>query len=423
MEAAAVYIHVCAAAAGCDFMRGAAVGGMRCAFVWMFTSEGEPLAAAIDCICTIVDGFTVLWCITSLQGRHFAWSNQSSRVDVDGSPQAPVQQAAAAFNPALGALEGYQGVREKGGCRDEVACLDGRTLVCRVPGDLAVQHHHEWASSRRSELGAKSVVLSHVQPWWVLASQENLLSLWPASTSTGRCAHHSRSYDAKEKKGFFARNSSWACNRQRALAAAPGHVCLPTRPLLGVLLPLAPCLLVRSPCLRGTPTGCWLGFANWGSTLKSLRRLRPSYSLRKATLSCKVLSRGWKSGSMTNFGCYKRSLISKMPRRKMMRLLKLWTRTFRLADPLLQRRKLGRIPRNFRRWMKMMMTWRAWNRALRDKEVLLGVWSSPVTWCCPRCPRSVNELRSIVEAAQRSLAERVYAMAGRLDPGHNQIAR
>ena len=80
------------------------------------------LAAAIDRICKFADGHTELSDVASLQGSHFAWSNQATpRVEVGGSPQAPLQQAAAAFNPGLGALKGYHGVREKGGCRDEVA--------------------------------------------------------------------------------------------------------------------------------------------------------------------------------------------------------------------------------------------------------------------------------------------------------------
>ena len=67
---------------------------MHCAFVGMSTLEGEPslvfefmltvlvLAAAFERICKFVDGYTELWGITSLQGSHFAWSNQASpRVD------------------------------------------------------------------------------------------------------------------------------------------------------------------------------------------------------------------------------------------------------------------------------------------------------------------------------------------------------
>ena len=135
----------CAAAAVCDLVLRDVAAGMHCAFVGMSTFEGEPsfalefmltvlvLAAAFERICKFLDGYTELWSITSLQGSHFAWSSEAPpRVDVGGSPQAPLQQAAAAFNPGLGALEGYQGVREKGGCRDEVA------RVCQNPGLLQV---------------------------------------------------------------------------------------------------------------------------------------------------------------------------------------------------------------------------------------------------------------------------------------------
>ena len=118
----------CAAAAGCDLLLRDVAAGTHCAFVGMSTLEGEPcfafefvltvlaLAAAFERFCNFVHGTTELWGITSLQGSHFAWSSQSiPRVDVGGSPQASLQQAAAAFNPGLGAIVGYQGAREKGG--------------------------------------------------------------------------------------------------------------------------------------------------------------------------------------------------------------------------------------------------------------------------------------------------------------------
>ena len=108
----------------------------------------------------------------SLQGSHFAWSNQATpRVDVGGSPQASLQQAAAA-------TEGYQGVREKGGCRDEVArvChnpgllhvfvsgLDGRTLVYRVPGDLAVQDLRVMLGSTYSDADSDWYLMHNSKP-------------------------------------------------------------------------------------------------------------------------------------------------------------------------------------------------------------------------------------------------------------------
>ena len=69
---------------------------------------------------------------TSLQGplllgairRHHGWTWV-------GGPQAPLQQAATAFNPGLGVLEGFHGVREKGGCRDEFASLPGSPASLR----------------------------------------------------------------------------------------------------------------------------------------------------------------------------------------------------------------------------------------------------------------------------------------------------
>ena len=117
---------------------------------------------------------------------------------------------------------------------------------------------------------------------------------------------------------------------------------------------------VRLPPLNADMMLAWL---------RQLGRLRLSYRLRSVLCwtwptrksRCKVLSRSWKGGSMTNFGCYRRSLISKIPSCKSWprfqrnmdeALVRLWTRTFRLAVLHLQRRELGRIPRKFRCWMR-----------------------------------------------------------------------
>ena len=67
-----------------------------------FISLGSELAVFV-LNCKFVDGTTELWGIMSLQGSHFAWSNQATpRVDVGGSPQASLQQAAAAFKSWIG---------------------------------------------------------------------------------------------------------------------------------------------------------------------------------------------------------------------------------------------------------------------------------------------------------------------------------
>ena len=117
-------------AAACIAAAAFAAARSRVAFSGLI-SLGSELAVFV-CNCKFVDGYTAVGYYESA-GPHFAWSNQATpRVDVGGSPQASLQQAAAAFNPGLGAIEGYQGVREKGGCRDEVV------QVCQNPGLLQV---------------------------------------------------------------------------------------------------------------------------------------------------------------------------------------------------------------------------------------------------------------------------------------------
>ena len=90
-----------------------------------------------------------------------------------------------------------------------------------------------------------------------------------------------------------------------------------------------------------------------------------------------------------------------------MMLLRLWTRTFSLADPHLRKRwKLGRIPRNFRRWMTMCCQGELGAELQETKKSAPGsvVFSSDLV--LSEMPTfDVNELRSIVEAAQRSSAE------------------
>ena len=60
------------------------------------------------------------------------------------------------------------------------------------------------------------------------------------------------------------------------------------------------------------------------------------------------------------------------------------------------------ILRNFRRWMRMMMTWKTWNRA-KSAPGSMVFSRDLVLFEMPSF--GVNELRSIVGAAQRSLAE------------------
>ena len=225
-EWSCVTAAACAAAAGCDLLLLDVAAGMHCAFVGMSTLEGESsfafqfmltvlaLAAAFERFCKFVHGTTELWGITSLQGSHFAWSNQGTpRVDVGGSPQAPLQQAAAAFNPGLGAFEGYQWLREKGGCRDEVApvCqnpgllrvfvvgLDGRTLVYRVPGDLAVQDLRTMLESTYSD----------ADPDWYLMHNSKPLLSGPLSASV--CNNARITMNGRLRGGMNSVPGAWFC--------------------------------------------------------------------------------------------------------------------------------------------------------------------------------------------------------------------
>ena len=120
--------------------------------------------------------------------------------------------------------------------------------------------------------------------------------------------------------------------------------------------------------------------------MKSLRRLRQRYRLRKAPLlgslsvlcwtwpirksSCKMLSRSWKSGSITNFGCFRRSPSNKMPSRK---TLPRFLRNIQARRPTTSARGGNWAgTRNLRRWMKVKMTWRTWSTAPRETKSAPG---------------------------------------------------
>ena len=138
----------------------------------------------------------------SLQGSLFAWSNEASpRVDVGGSPQAPLQQAAAAFNPGLGALEGRQVVREKGGCRDEVAWVrqNPELLVCRVPGDLAAQ-------DLRAML--ESTYLDADEDWYLMHNSKPLLR---GPLSAGVCNNARITVNGRLRGGMNSVLGAWFC--------------------------------------------------------------------------------------------------------------------------------------------------------------------------------------------------------------------
>ena len=107
------------------------------------------------------------------------------------------------------AIEGYQGVREKGGCRDEVArvCqnpgllqvfvsgLDGRTLVDRVPGDLVVQD----LESTYSDAGSD---------WYLMHTSKPLLS-GPLSASV---CHNARiTMNGRLRGGMNSVPGAWFC--------------------------------------------------------------------------------------------------------------------------------------------------------------------------------------------------------------------
>ena len=130
-------------------------------------------------------------------------------MDVGGSPQ----QAAAAFNPGLGAIEGYQGAREKGGCRDEVArvCqnpgflqvfvsgLDGRTLVYRVLGDLAVQDLRVMQESTYSDADSD---------WYLMHNSKPMLS-GPLSASA--CNNARITMNGRLRRGMNSVPGEWFC--------------------------------------------------------------------------------------------------------------------------------------------------------------------------------------------------------------------
>ena len=93
---------------------------------------------------------------------------------------------------------------------------------------------------RRYELGTGSVVLSHVQPRWVLASSEILLSLWPALTGHRPLCPFSL-VRREGREGFFAFLGRRSAGRPTTRAPPKGAL-----PLLGMLLPTICCLRARS---------------------------------------------------------------------------------------------------------------------------------------------------------------------------------